>query len=152
MAIVANRRDPFAQDFRSLQDEINRLFDFDYLPESRGIFDRAAATSPPIDVIENADAFIVLCELPGIEMDDLDLTVAGESLTIKGSKNRIDIPEGAKVYKREAWSGDFQRTLSLPSSVDVDGVEAIVNNGLLRIVLPKREELKPRKVKLVSSR
>ena len=152
MATVPYRRDPFAQDFQALQEEINRLFDFSYLPESRGLFDRASATSPPMDMMENADSFTVLCELPGVQMKDLELTVAGDSLTIKGRKNGVEVPEGAKVFRRETWNGDFQRTLSLPFSVDASKVEAEISNGLLRIVLPKREELKPRKVKLVEAK
>ena len=66
MATISNRRDPFTRDFVTLQDEINRLFDFDLLPESRGIFDRTASSSPAMDVVENEDAIMVLCELPGV--------------------------------------------------------------------------------------
>ena len=152
MALIPYRRDPLTREFQTLQDEINRLFDFDSLPESLGLFDRTSATSPPIDVVEDVDSFDVLCELPGVEMKDLELTVSGDSLTIKGRKDRADIPDGAKVFKHESWSGDFQRTLSLPSSVDTEKVEAGLVNGLLKIKLPKREELKPRKIKLVNAK
>ncbi len=132
-------------EFDLLRDEINRLFDFDY--EGSGLFDRRV--SPPIDVVEGNDDFVIICDLPGVKSKDLDISVANNVLTIKGEKKIDDgknEKEGTKYYRRECWSGTFQRTLSLPESVDNNNVDASMKDGVLTITVGKREEVKPRKI------
>lgn len=144
---IARWRDPMTypdRGFDQLQREINRLFDVGYPPESRGLFDRS--TSPGIDVIEGTDEFTVYCDLPGVSSDDLDVSIANNVLTIKGEKKRPDADEKTKVFRCETWIGGFQRTLSLPSTVDPAKIEADLTDGVLVVHLPKREEVKPRHV------
>ncbi len=129
-------------DFDLLRDEINRLFDFDY--EGSGLFDRRV--SPPIDVIEETDDFIIVSDLPGVNSKDIDISISNNVLTIKGEKKLGDDKEKTKVYRRECWSGTFQRTLSLPETVDSNKVDATLKNGVLIIKVGKREEVKPRKI------
>ena len=151
MALMRNGHGDMVTDFRRLQDEINRLFDFDRLPDSLGVFDRSRATSPPMDVLEDENQYTVFCELPGVTMDDLELTMTGSVLTIKGEKRPYQMPENARLFKQEHWHGAFQRTLSLPNSVQADKVEAELREGILRIRLPKREEVKPRQIKIAAT-
>ncbi|UCF99534.1 MAG: Hsp20/alpha crystallin family protein [Spirochaetaceae bacterium] len=132
--------------FDWLQRQINELFDFPRIPESRGLFDRRV--SPAIDVIEHADRFTVECDLPGISQKDIDISIASGVLTIKGEKKVEKQSENTKVYRKETWEGSFQRTLSLPTGVDSDKVEATFNNGVLKISLPKREEAKTKRIEL----
>jgi HSP20 family protein len=135
--------DPF-QEFESLQDEINRLFDLTRVPESRGIFERTF--SPAVDVLEKAESFEVLCDLPGIEISDVEISITGSVLTVKGEKKTESAHEAARTYREEVKEGRFQRTLQLPLPVDPEKVEAVLKDGVLRIVLPKHEELKPRQI------
>jgi len=135
--------DPF-QDFESLQEEINRLFDLSRAPEPRGIFERTY--SPAVDVIENQDDFEVLCDLPGIEIGDVEISVAGGVLTLKGERKSGDAHNGSSTYRAEMHIGRFQRTLQLPLPIEPDKVEAVLKDGVLRVVLPKQEQLKPRQI------
>ena len=135
--------DPF-QEFENLQDEINRLFDVARVPESRGIFERTF--SPAVDVIENPDSFEVLCDVPGMEIADMEISIAGSVLTIKGEKKPSVEKDGARTYREEMRVGRFQRTLQLPLAVDPARVDAVLKDGILAITLPKHEELKPRQI------
>ncbi len=132
--------------FDWLQRQINELFDFPRFPETQGIFDRRV--SPAIDVVEHPDSFTVECDLPGIDQKDIDISLASGVLTIKGEKKVESKSEKAKVYKKETWEGSFQRTVSLPTDVDADKVEASFKDGVLKITLPKREEAKARRIEL----
>ncbi len=135
--------DPF-QEFETLQGEINRLFDLARVPESRGIFERAF--SPAVDVIENPDGFQVLCDMPGIDIKDVSISISGSVLTIKGEKKQADTNGDAGTYRGETSGGQFQRTLQLPLPVDSEKVDAVLKDGVLAITLPKLEELKPRQI------
>ncbi len=135
--------DPWAE-FKSLQDEINELFNIDRYPASTGLFDRNA--SPSVDIIEDEHSFSVFCELPGLEKEDIDVSIASNVLTVKGSKNGEKSDEDGKYYKKESWSGTFQRTLPLPVSVDAEKISAELKDGILKLVLPKKEEVKPRQI------
>ncbi len=132
--------------FDWLQQQINDLFDFPRFPEMQGLFDRRI--SPAVDVVEHPDHFRVECDLPGLDMKDIDLSIASGVLTIKGEKREERVSDKAKVYRKETWEGSFQRTVSLPATVDADKVEATYRDGVLVIRLPKKEEAKTRKIEL----
>lgn len=131
-------------DFRSLQDEINDLFDIDRVPSSTGLFDRSVY--PEVDVLENDHDFMIYCELPGIDQKEIDLSITSNVLTIKGDKKKVAENQKDNYYRKEIWSGNFQRTISLPDSVDTEKVNAEMKNGILTIKAPKREELKPKQI------
>jgi len=128
--------DPMGE-FERLQDEINRLFDWTY-PSNRGLFDRSL--SPAVDVIEREDEILLQCDLPGVDRDDLDLSISRNVITIKGEKKgEQEQSEDKKTYRKETWSGAFQRTISLPETVDPEKIEANMKNGVLTVKLAKRE-------------
>lgn len=128
-----------------LQNDINQLFDYDYTGNG-GLFDRTV--SPALDVAEDSDNFTVYMDLPGVKQDDIDVSIASNVLTVKGSKELPEIGEESKIYRQEEWEGSFQRTLSLPQSVDTQKVGAKITDGVLTVVLPKREEVKPKQIKV----
>lgn len=132
------------QELERLQQEINTLFDTEQGEQNTGLFDRTV--SPAIDVLETDNDFKVVCNLPGVEDKDIDVSVADNVLTIKGEKKQHNPDENAKVYRREDWSGSFQRTLSLPRSVDAEKIDAELRDGVLQLTMPKREEVKPRQI------
>ena len=129
---------------RSLQKEINSLFEDDFFPASDGLFDRTY--SPTVDVVENPDEYLVTCELPGVSETDIDVQVADNVLTIKGEKKDEKENSGKRWYKRETWYGSFQRTIPMPSGIDGEKIRGELENGVLRLNLPKREESKPRQI------
>jgi len=139
--------DPF-QEFEGLQDEINRLFDLTRVPEPRGIFERAY--SPAVDVVENPDSFEVLCDVPGIEIKDIEISISGSVLTLKGERKHGRSKDNGSTYREEMREGRFQRTLQLPLTVDSEKVEAVLSNGVLKVVLPKHDELKPRQIAITA--
>ena len=151
MAIVKWRNrdlyDPW-KDFRSLQDEINELFNMDRKRslDNTGLFERSF--SPAIDIVEKENEYAVSCELPGLEQKDIDISIASNVLTIKGAKkDEKEVKEG-KYFRKESWSGSFHRTLPLPSVVDAEKITAQLKDGVLNMILPKKEEAKPRQISI----
>lgn len=101
---------------------------------------------PPVNVREDNDAFHVEAELPGLTEDDLHIAVTHRNqLTLQGER-RVDEAVKGRWHRRERGFGRFQRVLVLPAAVDAERVEARIDNGVLRVTLPKAEEAKPRKI------
>ena len=98
--------------------------------------------------MESADTYTVVCDLPGVDQKDLDLSIASGVLTIKGEKKSESNKEDVKIYRKQTWHGSFQRTISLPDSVDPDHVEAVLKNGVLKLTIPKRDEAKAKRIEL----
>ncbi len=139
--------------FDWLQDEINRLFDPEAAELGPGLLDRPAA--PRVDIVEYEDRFELLCDLPGVNEDDIELTIAANVLTLKGEKKAPVSEErrekDCKLYRDEIWYGNFQRTISLPQGVDSEKVQATSKNGVLTVTVPKRDEAKQRRIEIKSS-
>ncbi|MBF9018520.1 MULTISPECIES: Hsp20/alpha crystallin family protein [unclassified Oceanispirochaeta] len=135
--------DPW-EEMRSLQNEINDLFSDNRIPTTTGLFDRSVA--PSIDFIEGENEFTLSCELPGLEEKDIDVSIASNILTIKGNKKSEEEHKEGKYYKKETWSGSFQRTITLPQTVDNEKISAEMRNGILQVMLPKKEESKPKQI------
>lgn len=131
-----------------LQNEMNRLFEnfFEDSPSLRGY----AAGYPGVNLWEDGDTAYVECELPGVRMDDLEIYVTGNELTLNGER-RIAAPENASWHRRERATGRFSRTLTLPWEIDADKVEAKLHDGVLTVSLPKCESCKPKKVKVLTA-
>ena len=110
-------------------------------------FGRAAAVQyPPVNVFTSEEDVVVTSELPGVNPEDVDLTITGDVLTLKGTRRRQELGEGQTWHRRERGYGDFYRTIQLPYNVDSAKVEAKYNKGILRITLPRAEADKPRKI------
>jgi HSP20 family protein len=103
-------------------------------------------TYPPVNVWTNDESVIVSAELPGMELENLDISVHGETLTIRGGRARQELKEGDKFQRRERLVGSFSRTLQLPFRVDTEKVDAHFNRGVLTVKLPRAEADKPRKI------
>ena len=130
----------------ALRDEMNRLFDNfwsgDFLPEKFSF----ARAFPSVDVSETDDAVVVRAEVPGLEAKDIDLSVMGNTLTIRGEKKE-EAEEKEKNYRyHEVRYGAFSRAIDLPASVDVEHVKAECKKGVLTVTLPKTEKEKAKKI------
>jgi HSP20 family protein len=148
MALIRRRNErptaPTApRSINRLQDEINRLFDLDWWPEE-GFFGGNGV--PSLDVEEQDDQVLVKAELPGINKEDLDITVSGNTLTIRGEKGDEEEENKKNYFRRESWYGSFQRSVVLPESVDTENVDAEMKNGILHVTFPKREDTKPKQI------
>lgn len=104
--------------------------------------------SPPIEMYEKADKFIVRADLPGMKKDDLDISVIGDTLTIRGERKPEAEIKDEEYIRCELCYGKFSRAITLPSAVDPSKVEATYENGILVINLPKAEEAKPKKIEV----
>lgn len=135
-------RNPVWSQLQQIQSEMNRLFD-------RWGDDRdgwGTATFPALNVWEEQEALHVEAELPGLNLEDLEIFVTGHNqLTIKGQRQPW-VPEKATEHRRERPFGSFVRTLTLPFPVDDNKVEARLENGVLKLHLPKHEAARPRKI------
>ena len=105
---------------------------------------------PAINVWKSEDHAVVTTELPGIDPDDLEISVINDSLTLRGSRKPEELKEGESYHRRERWSGQFTKTLKLPFSVESNKVEARFSKGVLYISLPRAEAEKPRKISVKS--
>jgi len=105
-----------------------------------------AAWAPAIDVFEKGDKFVVKAELPGTQEDDIDISVVGDTLTIKGEKKTETEVKEDDYYRCERSYGSFFRSIALPSTVDASKIAAEYEGGVLEISLPKKPEVKPKKV------
>lgn len=96
--------------------------------------------NPTLDVSESDNEIKVSAELPGLNEDDIDVSLTGDVLTISGEKKAETEDKGENYHRIERTYGSFKRTITLPSEVEVDQVEANFKNGVLTIILPKRAE------------
>lgn len=106
---------------------------------------------PPVNVTETPDSVVVEFELPGTPLANTELTVTAGSLTLKAKRPvEGDIPP-EKYYVRERWRGEFGRTVTIPGTVDTAAARAAYKNGVLKVVIPKKEEVRPRKIDVKTS-
>jgi HSP20 family protein len=137
-----SEEDPFA----ALQQQMNRLFQ-DFGQWGRGAAPTAGGTwLPAIDVTETPETFVVETEVPGIDPKDVEISVIGDTLTVKGEKESTRETKDAVRHHVERTYGAFSRTVTLPAGVDPERLSAMSKNGVLTITLGKREEVKPRKI------
>ena len=143
MALV--RWDPF-RDMARMQQEINRLFDDTRSPGRQE--DLTAGYWPPVDVWQDREQVILTCELPGMDAKDVDLQVENGVLSIRGERKLERETDKDNYVRVERWYGTFNRSFTLPSTVDGEKVRAEFKNGLLRVSLPRKEEARPRQIKV----
>lgn len=106
---------------------------------------------PAVNVYELDEEFLLTAELPGVRVEDLELTVAGDVLTIKGSRNDPeDVPE-ERFRRQERFRGAWQRQIAVPERVEEEKLTAEFSNGVLRIHLPKAEHVEPRQIPVIEA-
>jgi HSP20 family protein len=135
-----------SQEFVTMQREIDRMFD----RFRGGILDDSGATAfmPVVDIIETANAFDIKIELPGVNKEDVKITIQNGVLTVRGEKKQESQKKGENYHRVERSYGTFQRSFTLPTSVKSEKIEASYDNGILNISLPKEEEAKPKEIEV----
>jgi HSP20 family protein len=132
---------------RSLQRDpvINRLFDV--LGSLNG--DSAEASwVPPVDIFEDAEAIRILAEVPGVNPSDVKISLENNVLTIRGSKQQVAQERTERVHRYERSYGTFERSFTLPATVDASNIKATYEQGVLTVTLPKVEKAKPRQIEV----
>ena len=142
MATVT-RWDPF-QDALSLREAMSQLMEESFVQPTAAQGGKKFV--PALDLSETADGYLVEAALPGVKPEDVEITVENNVLTIKGEA-RQEVDEQKRNFHRvERRFGSFQRTIGLPTTVKADAIKADLTNGVLRLEIPKAEEVKPRKI------
>ncbi|MCB1160438.1 MAG: Hsp20/alpha crystallin family protein [Leptospiraceae bacterium] len=100
---------------------------------------------PPVNLYTNKDEIVMVVQVPGFEPDDIEITVVDTKVNLKGTRKGGDL-EGMDIHRQETHSKDFIRSIELPYQVNSEKVEAAYKNGILKVVLPKAEAEKPRKI------
>ena len=135
-----SRWDPF-QDLLAIQDEMNQAFGRARQSQGGG-----RVWAPALDISERKDAYVVTVEVPGVNADDLDITLEDGLLTIQGERHVTSESSEQQFHRVERRYGSFRRSITLPSQVQADAIEASFENGVLEVVVPKAEEAKPKKI------
>jgi HSP20 family protein len=143
--MAISRWDPF-RDLMSIQNELNRLFGRTY---AGGESEAGSGTwMPALDVFETQDKFIVKVELPGLNPDEVDVSVEDSTLTIRGERKFYEDVSDDSFHRVERRYGAFQRSLSLPQTADAERIEASFDRGVLTVEVPKAEQAKPKKIQI----
>src|SRR5262245_27208662 len=146
MAVV--KWDPF-RDLNLIQDRMNRLFD-DAGRTWRNDESSATTTwSPAVDIFETEGEIVVKAELPGMERKDITLNLERNVLTLKGERRFEKETKDENYHRIERSYGGFSRTFSIPATVAEEKIHAEYKEGVLKIVLPKKEQAKPKQIRIV---
>jgi HSP20 family protein len=141
---------PTPHPFHALRNEMDRLFDRFAtglrMPSWRGLFDLEPSwrsfdfAAPAVDATEDDKAYKIMAEMPGLEEKDIELSISGNMLTLKGEKRQEKEEKDKNRYLSERFYGSFQRSFALPDGVDRDNIGAELTKGVLTITLPKKAE------------
>ncbi len=101
---------------------------------------------PPVNILTSENDVIVTSEIPGVNPDEIDILITGDTLTIKGKRSETELKSGQAWQRRERSTGSFFRTIQLPFAVENQKVEADYSKGILKISLPRAESERPRKI------
>ena len=137
------RQDPF-REMMSLRSAMDRLFDSAFF--GAPLEWQSLSGDLALDVAETENEFLVKASLPGINPDDLDVTFSGRTLTIKGEYKAEEEKDDVRYHLRKRRYGSFARSLTLPTPVQPDAIEAKYESGVLTLHLPKTEEAKPKRI------
>ena len=102
--------------------------------------------SPMVEVKETQDAFVFCADLPGLKEEDVDISITGNRISISGTRSEEERREEDRYYAYERSYGSFSRSFTLPNSADLDKVKAELNHGVLRVSVPKKPEVQPRRI------
>jgi HSP20 family protein len=152
MAIMT-RWDAF-HDLRGAQDQMNQMYRLlaqaagQEAPQPSSGAASAPAWAPPVDISERKDAYVVTVELPGVKVEDLEIAFQDGLLMIQGERTLIQDSTDEQFHVLERRYGSFRRSITLPLHVKADAIEATTEDGVLQVVVPKVEEVKPQRIEV----
>lgn len=148
MAII--RWDPF-RDLMTLREKMNRLFEEAFMTRGEEKELVSGTWTPSVDVYETENALILSAEVPGIEENDIEIKIENSTLTLHGERKFEKETKEENFHRIERAYGSFHRSFTLPNYIDQDKIKAEHENGILKITMPKKTEMKPRKVKVLKA-
>lgn len=144
-SVNLSRWDPF-RDLNRVQEQLNRFFGDDLFRRSGE--SALTAWAPAVDIHENKDELVLEADLPGFNEKDLDIRVEDNTLTVRGERKFEKKVEEENYLRMERAYGSFARSFAMPHTVNTESIKAVYRDGVLTIRLPKREEAKPKQVKV----
>jgi len=146
MAII--RWDPF-RDLVTLRERMNRLFEDAFTSRSEEKDMLATTWTPSVDIYETENELVLTADIPGINEKDIEVKIEDNTLSIKGERKMEKETKEENYYRIERSYGNFYRSFTLPHNIDQDKINAEHENGILKITMPKKPELKPKNVKIL---
>lgn len=147
MNYTRTEHDPFETLMR-FQDDLSRAIGPRSAPPREHVSSRV--WSPLVDVYEDADAIVIKADLPGVNLDEIDVEMNNDTLTIRGDRRFEDDARRENYVRVERQYGAFQRSFTIGVAVEPDKIRAVYKNGILELTLPKAEITKPRKVQVAA--
>jgi HSP20 family protein len=134
---------------QSFQHEMNRMFN-QFFQGSNGEEAKVSTWNPSVDIYETDDALVIKAELPGVSKDDVSIDVHQNTLTLRGQRKHEAEVKDEQYHRVERSYGSFQRSFTLPSTIDYEKVQATFKDGVLELHLPRLESAKPRQIAINS--
>jgi len=144
MAII--RWDPF-RDLVTLRDKMNRLFEDAVRGEEKDLI--SSSWAPAVDIYETENELVLAAEVPGVEEKDVEISVEDNTLSIRGERKFQKETKEENYHRIERSYGSFYRSFTLPNYIDQERIHAEHESGVLKVRMPKKPEVKPRKVKIL---
>jgi HSP20 family protein len=133
------------QEMNRMQQEMNKWFNVNY-PQPK----ISTGAYPAMNIWADEESALITAEIPGVQKDNLEINVTGDTLTVSGERLLDDLPDGTRYHRQERKTGKFERSIQLPYTVDVNKVKATFKNGSLEVFLPRVEAEKPKKITVKS--
>jgi HSP20 family protein len=137
-------------EFLSLSDKMNRMFHH----PSMHIFTPVEPVSgwlPAVDIHEETDRFVMQAEVPGVRSEDIDVSVENNTITLRGEKKQEKVVDGENACRLERFYGTFTRSFVLSTRINPEQIKATFKDGVLEVIVPKAEEVKPKKIKILAT-
>ena len=148
MTLLVRRPSPYDELF-SLRQAVDRLFDNDFsVPFVRSAGNGSRFGSMPLDVHTDAESLTIEASLPGISLEDVEITVEGGTVTLSSTSRAERTEEAGSYLVREIRRGAVTRSIALPEGLEPDKASATFENGLLRLRIPRAEQVKPQRIKI----
>jgi len=141
------RWQPFS-DMLTLRQAMDRLFDDSFVRPSRVPAPFGEGLDLPLDMYQTDDSVVIKASVPGVKPEEVEVTITGDTLTIKGETRAEEEVKKDNYFRQEISYGAFSRSIILPGSVQTDKAEATFENGVLTLTVPKAEETKPKQIKI----
>jgi HSP20 family protein len=145
--VMANliRWEPFSE-LISLRDAMDRLFEESFIRPRGGLLAPWGEGTLPLDVYDTDDAVVVKASVPGVKPEDVEVTITGDCLNIKGETKAEEEVKKGNYIRQERRYGAFSRSVTLPAGLVTDKAEAVFEGGVLKLTIPKAEEVKPKTI------
>lgn len=145
--LVQVRRYPsysYRNEIADFEREVERVFSDAFTPR----VDTKQTTVPAIDIVENGDQTLIIAEIPGVQKEDVKLSVEKDVLTIHANRKNNTLPEKATWLRNEIRTGDFSRSVRLLKGINSEKISAEISNGILKVTVPKADAVKPREIRI----